>query len=246
MCGRYVITLDPAEYRNLFGYPDLPNFPPRHNVAPTQPVPIVLEEGDRRRFRLVRWGFLPGWLKDPKGFPLLINARAETIGEKATFRAALRHRRCVFLADGFYEWRRGGPRGAAPFLVRPEAGGPLPLAGLWETWTGPDGEEMDTAAIVTTAANGTLAALHERMPVILDRDGIAPWLDVRGTDTREALALCRPTDAPLTLTPMNARVNDARQDDPGLIVSAQTQAPPAPKPSRRRPAGRVDAQGSLL
>jgi putative SOS response-associated peptidase YedK len=108
MCGRYAITLPPETYREFYGYSEQPNFPPRYNMAPTQPVPIVLEDRGERHFMLVRWGFLPSWVKDPKDFPLVINARGETLETKPTFRNALKRRRCIFLADGFYEWRREG------------------------------------------------------------------------------------------------------------------------------------------
>ena len=127
MCGRYAITLPPETYRELYGYSEQPNFPPRYNVAPTQPVPIVLEDRGERHFMLVRWGFLPSWVKDPKDFPLVINARGETLQTKPTFKAALKRRRCIFLADGFYEWRRHG-REKTPFLIRLRDRGPMPLA----------------------------------------------------------------------------------------------------------------------
>ena len=117
MCGRYTISVDPRTYREFYDYVEQPNFPPRYNVAPTQPVPIVLEDRGVRHFMLVRWGFLPSWVKDPKDFPLVINARGETLQTKPTFKAALKRRRCIFLADGFYEWQRHG-REKIPFLIR--------------------------------------------------------------------------------------------------------------------------------
>jgi putative SOS response-associated peptidase YedK len=231
MCGRYAITLPPEAYREAFGYAEQPNFPPRFNVAPTQPVPIVLQDGGDRHFRLVRWGFLPAWVKDPKDFPLVINARGETIETKATFRNAVKRRRCIFLADGFYEWRREA-RGKAPFLIRRRDRGPMPLAGLWETYSDPSGGEIDTAAIVTTDANGTLAGIHDRMPVILGPEGIAPWLDTRDVDAKAAMKLVRPSpDDWLDLTPVSSRVNSVRNDDPEI------QAPlPAPVAAPEKPA----------
>src|SRR5437016_2924634 len=131
MCGRYAITSPPEAIRRLFAYDDQPNFPQRYNVAPTQPVPVVRLVAGRR------------------AFALLINARGETLDEKPAFRAALRHRRCLVPADGFYEWRREGRRNT-PYFVRLKRGGPMAFAGLWENWTGPNGEEMETLAIVTT------------------------------------------------------------------------------------------------
>jgi putative SOS response-associated peptidase YedK len=226
MCGRYAITLPPEAYRALFAYPEQPNFPPRYNVAPTQPVPIV-EGAKERHFRLVRWGLLPGWVKDPKDFPLVINARGETLLAKPTFKGAFRYRRCIFLADGFYEWQRRG-REKAPFLIRMKDGGPMPLAGLWETYSDKTGSEIDTGAIVTTDANGTLSGIHERMPVILSREAIAPWLDTASVDTDEAMRFVRPCpDAWIDMVPVSSRVNKVENDDPGL---QEPLAAPEPEP----------------
>ncbi|KQT77765.1 SOS response-associated peptidase [Methylobacterium sp. Leaf466] len=248
MCGRFFIAQAPEVFRAYLGYPEQPNFPPRYNVAPTQPVPVVVCEGAERRFRLMRWGFWPGWLKDPRDFPLLINARSETMAEKASFRGALRHRRCVFLADGFFEWRREGTGRTAtrtPFKITRVDGAPMALAGLWETWAGADGSEVDTAAIVTTGANGVLAAIHERMPAILGEAAIAPWLDVRGVDSGPAAALCRPCpEAWLRMEPVGPRVNDARNDDADLIVP--TGAPPAFVATPTAPRSGDAGQGSLF
>ncbi len=135
MCGRYCITSAPEAIRRLFRYPDQPNFPPRYNVAPTQPVPIVRIAEGERQFALVRWGLIPAWVKDPKAFALLINARGESVNDKPAFRNAMKRRRCLFPADGFYEWKSfaGGKR---PYFAHRTGGGPLAFAGLWETWTG--------------------------------------------------------------------------------------------------------------
>lgn len=254
MCGRLFIKQAPEVFRTFLRYLEQPNFPPRYNVAPTQPVPVVVLEGGERHFRLMRWGFWPGWLKDPKDFPLVINARVETIQEKPTFRGALRHRRCVFLADGFYEWRREGTGRAArrtPFMIRRVDGAPMALAGLWETWAGADGSEIDTAAIVTTGANGVLAAIHDRMPAILAPETIAPWLDTRGVEAGPAAALCRPCPEDwLTLDPVSARVGDVRNDDLGLIEPVGT--PQAARPLAGQAPAEVprssdeDAQGMLF
>ena len=141
MCGRFAITLPPEAVRAFFDYVERPNFPPRYNIAPTQPIPIVYarehSHGAERHFLLVRWGFLPGFVKDAKDFPLLINARAETLGQKPSFRAALKRRRCLVISDGFYEWRRTSATGPKqPFLIRRVNGEPMALAGLYETWSG--------------------------------------------------------------------------------------------------------------
>ena len=203
MCGRFAITLPPEAVRAFFQYVERPNFPPRTNIAPTQPVPIVRLERDpdgakRRHFALVRWSFLPGFVKNPKDFPLVINARSETALEKASFRSAMKRRRCIFIADAFYEWRRfpkpqkGKAPPAQPFLIRRRDGNPMALAGLWETWTGPDGEEVDGACILTTDANGLMASIHDRMPVILEREDFDAWLECDESDVQTAARLMRP------------------------------------------------------
>lgn len=251
MCGRFAITLTPEEYRAAFGYGEQPNFPPRYNVAPTQPAPIVLRERGERGFRLVRWGFLPSWLKDAKGFPLLINARADTLLEKATFRGAMRYRRCVFLADGFYEWRREG-RAKTPFLIRRRDRAPLMLAGLWETHHAADGSEIDTAAIVTTDANATLAAIHHRMPAMLDPAHVERWLDTDAVGPEEAAGLVKPCPEDwIEMVEVGPRVNKADNDDPGLQEPVHS-ASPATAAGRLSPAhadGRqtdAEAQGQLF
>src|SRR3954447_18817878 len=188
MCGRFVITSAPEALRRLFGYIDQPNFPPRYNVAPTQPVPVVIMQNGIRQFRLMRWGFVPAWVKDPRGFALLINARAETVVDKPAFKNAIRRRRCLIPADGWYEWPQSEPRKRPHFIHRRD-GRPFGFAALAETWTGPNGEELDTVAIVTAAAGADLAALHARVPVTIASGDFERWLDCSGDDTRDALPL---------------------------------------------------------
>ena len=190
MCGRYAITTAPEAIRELFRYLEQPNFPPRYNVAPTQPVPIVRIVEGQRQFALVRWGLIPPWVKDPRKFSLLINARGESVNDRSAFRFAMRRRRCLVPADGFYAWKDEGGR-KRPYCVRPREGGPIAFAGLWETWMGPNGEEMETAIIITTAAKGELARLHERIPVIVPPD---------------ALSISAPADRPSSVTLPFAKV----------------------------------------
>ncbi len=220
MCGRYAITLPPEAVRAFFGFAETPNFPPRFNIAPTQPIPVVLAEphsaGRRRLFQLMRWGFLPGFAKDPRTFPLLVNARAETLAIRPSFRAALRRRRCLIIADGFYEWRQGGaPK--RPYLVRSVDRGLMGLAGLYETYCDPTGGEIDTALIITTAANALMSQLHGRMPAILEPEDFAGWLDVDGVDAGQAVRLLRPApDSKLELIEIAPAVNRAANDDESL------------------------------
>jgi putative SOS response-associated peptidase YedK len=219
MCARYVITSPAAAVRALFAYDELPNFPPRYNVAPTQPIPIVRLLDGKRSYALVRWGFLPAWVKDPRTFSLLINARGESVLDKPAFRNAMRRRRCLIPADGFYEWSDGTPR--RPYFVRPKSAGPIAFAGLWESWTGPNGEEVDTAAIVTAPANRTLAAIHDRMPVIIAPDAFNLWLDCAKVDDTTAAALMIPAaDALLECYEVSNAVNRAANDSPELIAPA--------------------------
>jgi putative SOS response-associated peptidase YedK len=219
MCARYVITSPAAAVRALFGYAQQPNFPPRYNVAPTQPIPLVRLDAGKPAFALARWGFIPAWVKDPRTFSLLINARGESVIDKPSFRNAMRRRRCLIPADGFYEWSDSTPR--RPYFVRPKAGGPIAFAGLWETWTGPNGEEVDTATIITTSANRRLAAIHDRMPVIVAPDAFNLWLDCAAVDEMTAAALIAPAaEALLDYYPVSNAVNRAANDSPDLIVPA--------------------------
>lgn len=227
MCGRYVITSSPAVIRALFGYPEQPNFPARYNVAPTQPIPLVRVHEGERHFALMRWGLIPAWVKDPKTFSLLINARGESVIDKPAFRNAMRRRRCLIPADGFYEWKEAGGR-KQPYFVRLRTGGPFAFAGLWETWTGPNGEELDTAAIVTTRANRTLAAFHDRMPVIVPPDAFDLWLDSAKVDAQTASALIAPAREELfEAYEISTAVNRVANDSPELIAPAAADAEPA-------------------
>ena len=238
MCGRFAITLPPEAMRRLFGFVEQPNFPPRHNIAPTQPIPIVRTEivdGEAaRHFRLARWGFLPGFVKDPKDFPLLFNARAEGLADKASFRNALRRRRCLVPADAFYEWRRFGSGRAArsqPFIARRADCMPMALAGLWETWMGPNGEEIDTACIVTTAANGVSVAIHPRLPAMIEPGDVALWLDPDERAAGEAYALLRPAENDtLVFAPIGEAVNKAENDTPDIMVPTGPPLGAPPKP----------------
>ena len=183
MCGRFVITSAPEALRRLLAYKEQPNFPPRYNIAPTQPIPVVRLEQGERHFALVRWGLIPSWVKDPKQFALLINARLEGLVEKPSFRVAMKRRRCLIPADGFYEWKKEG-KTKQPYFIRAKSREPFAFAGLWETWTDRDGGEIETAAIVTCAANETLAPVHDRMPVIVQPEHCDTWLDCDKIDAK--------------------------------------------------------------
>jgi putative SOS response-associated peptidase YedK len=218
MCGRYAITLPPEAVRAFFNYVEQPNFPPRYNIAPTQPIPIVAAReytgGAERHFRLVRWGFLPAFVKDAKTFPLIINARAEGIAEKASFRAALKRRRCLVVADGYYEWRVIGPKQPKqPYLIRRIDRSPMGFAGLYETYMDATGGELDSACIITTSANALAREVHDRMPVIVPEEAFSAWLDNEATAPTDALAMLRPAPEDiLELTPISKSVGNVAND----------------------------------
>src|SRR5690348_8572807 len=227
MCGRYAITSAPEAVRTLFAYEDGPDFPSRYNISPTQPIPIVRLEEGRRRFALVRWGLVPPWVKDPREFSLLVNARGESVLHKPAFRAAMHRRRCLVPADGFFEWCRDGAR-KQPYFVRPRERGPLAFAGLWETWMGPNGEEFESVAIVTTGASRMLQPIHERMPVIVPPEAFDFWLDCGRVDAEMAASLIVPApENLLEAYEVSTAVNRAANDSPALIAPVSTIRPTA-------------------
>jgi len=229
MCGRYLIISTPEAIRQFFQYSEQPNFPARYNVAPTQPIPIVRLAEGRRQFVLLRWGLIPAWVKDPRAFSLLINARGESVNDKPAFRNAMKRRRCLIPADGFYEWKDlGGSK--RPYVVRPRGGGPIAFAGLWESWMGPNGEEMETAAIITTEASPDVAHVHHRMPVIVPPEAFDLWLDCANVDTKTASALIVP--APVGLLEayeVSTAVNRVVNDTPALLDPAPPCTEPTPE-----------------
>ena len=217
MCGRYMITTSLEAIQRLFQVSDRPNLAARYNVAPTQRVPIVRLQPERagRELVLVRWGLIPHWAKDAKIGNRLINARAESVARTPAFRDAFRHRRCLVVADGFYEWRtKGGPR--HPYLVRMASREPFAFAGLWAWWRSPEGEGVESCTIVTTTANPLLATIHDRMPVVLAPADYEAWLEA---DSEEAQALLEPSDdAELEVVAVSDRVNNVRNDDADVIA----------------------------
>ena len=178
MCGRFSLSQPAEAIAEVFALTEVLRLEPRYNIAPTQLVATVLRKPEHsdRQFQLLRWGLIPSWAKDPAIGARLINARAETVTEKPSFRTAFRHRRCLVVADGFYEWQRQ-ERKKQPFYFRLQDGKPFAFAGLWEHWEAPDGELTESCTILTTAANELLRPIHDRMPVILDRKDYDLWLD---------------------------------------------------------------------
>ena len=200
----------------------------------------------------MRWGLLPSWVKDPKTFTLLINARGESATDKPAFRAAMKRRRCLIPADGFYEWQKAGER-KRPFYVHAKSGEPLAFAGLWETWTGPNGEELDTAAIVTTRANRTLAPIHDRMPVIVPPEAFDLWLNSNEVDATTAAALIAPApDGLLEAYEISTAVNRTANDNPKVLEPVAGSQPARSQPAAKPPEPRAkrvkksDGQSSLF
>ena len=192
MCGLYRLVSPPDAVRERFCYEEDERFPPRPVIRPGEPVGIVRREDDgARHLWLVLWGLVPHWMQEPPRGRRIINARAETLLERPAFRGAVRYRRCLVPADGFYEWTgvRGQKR-AVLFTLPDER--PFAMAGLWERWQAPDGGEIETMAIITVAANADVAPVHERMPALLRREHWQAWLDVRGVPATEAVRLLAP------------------------------------------------------
>ena len=219
MCGRFSLTAPGQLWFEIFGLSDPPAWAPRYNIAPTQPVPagLVLPDQPRAQFRLLRWGLILSWAKAPGVGADMINARAETAATKPAFRAAFRRRRCLVLADGFYEWpRRGGRK--QPFYVRLRDGRPFAFAGLWEHWEGSEGQSIDSCTLLTTAPNALMRPLHHRMPVILDPEVYALWLDpaIQDADRLQPLLRQYPPEAMMAY-PVSPRVNNPANDGPECI-----------------------------
>ncbi len=217
MCGRFAFYSPSEATAALFGVDGSITVEPRYNIAPTQFIAAVREDEDQNReLVMLRWGLVPFWAKDPAIGNRMINARAETVAEKQSFRAAFRHSRCLVLADGFYEWRKEGDA-KTPYFISLASGEPFGLAGLWEKWTDKDsGESIQTTTLITTAANDFMAPLHHRMPVILQADTANDWLAGPG-DFLERAAASAPA---LQAWPVDRRVNNARNEDAKLIDAA--------------------------
>ena len=236
MCGRYASTIPPEAMVELFKLIKSIDLLPRFNIAPTQPIVAIWENAGRREGHFARWGLVPGWVKDPRDFPLLVNARAESMAEKPAFRDPLKHGRCLVPASGYYEWHTGPDKKKRPYYITRADGQPMALAGLYATWSGPEGEEIDSVATITVPANAQLATIHHRMPAILmDEASQDDWLNVREVRANEAAAMARPLeDGLLRFHPVSTRVNSARDDDPGLIEEV---AEEEPQPAMKKAAG---------
>jgi putative SOS response-associated peptidase YedK len=217
MCGRYTLTIDIKTVAEKFGVPAALDTSPRYNIAPTQEVVSVMRNGTSHLARL-RWGLIPSWAKDESIGSRMINARAETLTEKPSFKGLLRSKRCLIVADGFYEWKQeNGSK--IPMYMTLKSGEPFAFAGLWDLWKSPDGEHIRSCTIITTEPNDLVAPIHNRMPAILLPGAYADWLD---PDIRDEQALSHwlvpyPAEE-MTARPVSRLVNDPKRDSPELIA----------------------------
>jgi putative SOS response-associated peptidase YedK len=248
MCGRFALVHEPAGIEDVFGLEGAEPFPARYNIAPTQPIMVVISTGPRapgsnqptRRAMLARWGFIPGWVKDTRQFPLLINARGETAATKASFKAAMRHRRVLVPASGFYEWKGTGRKGAQPYWVRPRDGSVVAFGGLMETYAEPGGAEIDTAAIVTTAANAEFAPIHERMPLVVRPEHFDRWLDCVNNEPRDMADLIRPVEPGFfEAIPVSDAVNKVANTGPEIQQPVEMDDVVAGKPASSVKSGQL-------
>ena len=214
MCGRFAFYSPAEATAALFGVNDAPAVEPRYNIAPTQYLAAIRETDENaRELVMLRWGLVPFWAKDPSIGNRMINARAETVAEKPSYRAAYRHRRCLVLADGFYEWRRQNDS-KTPYYISLASGAPFALAALWERWQDKESDAtLQTTTLLTIPADEFMAPLHHRMPVILQPDTADEWL-AGGSDLRDNIAAKTP---PLQAWPVDKRVNNARNEGADLI-----------------------------
>ena len=237
MCGRYALIEDWHELVRAFELAPAAAMPivPRYNIAPTQPILAIHGDGGGARVPLlVRWGLVPSWVEDPAGFTLLLNARSETAATKPSFRNAMRHRRTLIPASGFYEWRRHSGQnqgGSQPYWVRPRNGGVIAFGGLMETYADPNGSEIDTGCIVTTEANESFAAIHHRLPVVIQPENYDEWLDCRRNEPRDMEPLMRPVDDNFfEAIPVGTAVNKVSNTGPDVQKRVEI------KPVREEPA----------
>jgi putative SOS response-associated peptidase YedK len=222
MCGRFTLTTDIEQLEERFSFHAANlSFTPRYNIAPSQAVFAVIGDEKGSCGGLLRWGLIPSWAKDAAIGNRMINARAETVAEKPSFRRALQQRRCLILADGFYEWRKEGKK-KTPLFITLASREPFAFAGLWETWRPPDGEAILSCTIITTTPNALMESIHNRMPVILAREAETTWLDQKITEPEKLLPLL----APYSETLMDAyevapTVNSPKNDSPACIAPVQ-------------------------
>lgn len=232
MCGRFLLTSPVDAINQIFGTDARTNFMPNYNIAPMQPIPVVRSgAGGAPELVVMQWGFIASWMKNPPDRPL-INARGETVDEKPSFKAAIRRRRCLVPADGFYEWHRDGAS-RQPYAVVPAQGGPIAFAAIWERWLGADGSDVDTVAMLTVPANGAMQPIHHRMPVVVPPKDLSTWLSPNGADNTRLETAARalihaPEDDFFTIYPVSSKVGAVRNNEPELLEEINLEDAPLP------------------
>jgi putative SOS response-associated peptidase YedK len=226
MCGRFTLHLPPDLLAEIFGLSEIPVFPSRYNIAPTQQVAAIREKANGlREMDFLRWGLIPSWAKDKSVGNRMINARSETVAEKPAFRKAVRLRRCIVPASGFFEWREAEKR-KLPFYLRCRDGSPMAFAGMWDAWKSPEGETVESCTILTTSSNELIEPLHDRMPVILHSEEYHLWLNREITDPEKLMPVFRAYPANLMeMYPVSELVNSPRNDSPDLIKPIAANSP---------------------
>jgi len=212
MCGRFTITIEPAFFQQELDLGSVPSeWTPRYNAAPSQDIPVVLDRGTRD-VEMLRWGLIPFWAKDMKIGYRMINARSETIQEKPSFRNAFKQRRCLILADGFYEWQKqSGKAPKVPFYFQLADGAPFAFAGIWESWNPPEGKPVRSCSIITTEPNELVAMAHNRMPVMLDKSTMWGWLEDQPAGTLQSMLTAYPAEK-MRAHPVGLAVNNPGND----------------------------------
>ena len=220
MCGRFTLKTPVETLAEVFELPTVPELPPRFNIAPSEAVAAVrvADKEAERELALLRWGLVPPWAEEPKVGSRMINARSETVATNGAFRSAFRRRRCLVLADGFYEWQRR-ERHKQPFYIHMRDDAPFAFAGLWEVWEGKDGTVLETCTVLTTEPNELMGPIHNRMPVILDRADYQLWLDPRMNDPEPLKVLLRPYAMDrMAAYPVSQLVNSPSNDTPECLM----------------------------
>lgn len=219
MCGRFTLVTDPLQVLERFVIDEMKiDLQPRYNVAPGQLIPAIIATGGKRRIGQLRWGLVPAWAEDEKVGYKLINARAETVGDKPAFQRLLERKRCIIPADGFYEWRQLEGKKKQPMRIMMKSQALFAFAGLYDTWTSPRGEKLHSCTIITTKPNDVVRDIHERMPVILRRQDEAIWLDRERCDAELLRSLLVPYDAAeMRSYPVPVMVGNVRNDSPECI-----------------------------
>jgi len=222
MCGRFTLTANPADVQDTFSNFNFPTqFAPRFNIAPSQPV-LAIPNDDKLTADFFVWGLIPMWAKDPSIGNRLINARGETLAEKPSFRGSYRHKRCLILTDGFYEWKSlAGKKTKTPYFIHMHKRKPFAFAGLWDHWESPDGSSIKTCTIITTTPNELMESIHDRMPVIIHPRDYNKWLDSAPQTPENLQPLIKPYPAEaMSAYPVSTLVNSTTNDAPELVVPA--------------------------